>query len=168
MKKLFILGTIFTATAASALAAFDTAKIDELTGLRGKMNEKEGVYKVTFPRNDVKVVVLEEPVRHLRHLAHDARVDLLGGLGLQNAGRGFIDNLQQALQCQYPEQSGQQHDTVVHQIEALSRQVVREPSAQLVLVARMEEHPCVPRGDGADARASPAASVARRTGRKKT
>jgi Domain of Unknown Function (DUF1259) len=35
----------------------DTAKIDQLTGLKGKMNEKEGVYKVTFPRNDVKVVV---------------------------------------------------------------------------------------------------------------
>jgi hypothetical protein len=43
-------------TPASA-AALDTAKIDELTGLKGKMNEKEGVYKITFPRNDVKVVV---------------------------------------------------------------------------------------------------------------
>jgi hypothetical protein len=38
-------------------ADLDTAKIDNLTGLKGKMNEKEGVYKVTFPRNDVKVVV---------------------------------------------------------------------------------------------------------------
>src|SRR5437016_10833904 len=36
---------------------FNTARIDELTGLKGKMNEKEGVYKVTFPRNEVKVVV---------------------------------------------------------------------------------------------------------------
>ncbi len=36
---------------------FNTARIDELTGLKGKMNEKEGVYKVTFPRSDVKVVV---------------------------------------------------------------------------------------------------------------
>jgi len=34
-----------------------TARIDELTALKGKMNEKEGVYKVTFPRDDVKVVV---------------------------------------------------------------------------------------------------------------
>jgi len=32
------------------------AKIDNLIGLDGKMNEKEGVYKVTFPRNDVKIV----------------------------------------------------------------------------------------------------------------
>jgi hypothetical protein len=37
--------------------ALDTAQIDQLTGLKGKTNEKEGVYKVTFPRNDVKVVV---------------------------------------------------------------------------------------------------------------
>ena len=28
-----------------------------VTGLKGQMNEKEGVYKVTFPRNDVKVAV---------------------------------------------------------------------------------------------------------------
>jgi len=40
-----------------ASAALDTAKIDELTGLKGKLNDKEGVYKVTFPRDDVKVVV---------------------------------------------------------------------------------------------------------------
>jgi hypothetical protein len=42
---------------ATAAADLNTARIDELTGLKGKMNEKEGVYKVTFPRNDVKVVV---------------------------------------------------------------------------------------------------------------
>src|SRR6266513_3173502 len=57
MKKLFILATIFAATAVSSWGALDTAKIDELTGLKGKFNEKEGVYKVTFPRNDVKVTV---------------------------------------------------------------------------------------------------------------
>src|SRR5437667_8410027 len=57
MKKLFILAAIFAATSISALAALDTAKIDNRTGLKGKMNEKEGVYKVTFPRDDVKIVV---------------------------------------------------------------------------------------------------------------
>src|SRR5204862_477081 len=42
----------------SALAAdLDTARIDQISGLKGKFNEKEGVYKVTFPRNDVKVFV---------------------------------------------------------------------------------------------------------------
>src|SRR5215475_13108812 len=53
---LSILTCCDTITAALA-AALDTAKIDQTTGLKGKMNEKEGVYKVTFPRNDVKVVV---------------------------------------------------------------------------------------------------------------
>src|SRR5437870_577518 len=57
MKKLFILAAIFAATSTSALAALDTAKIDKITGLKGKLNEKEGVYKVTFPRDDVRVVV---------------------------------------------------------------------------------------------------------------
>jgi hypothetical protein len=58
MKKFFLCTTIFTAIISSAFAAdFNTARIDELTGLKGKLNEKEGVYKVTFPRNDVKVVV---------------------------------------------------------------------------------------------------------------
>jgi len=42
---------------ASVATDLNTARIDELTGLKGKMNEKEGVYKVTFPRGDVKVVV---------------------------------------------------------------------------------------------------------------
>ena len=58
MKQIFIIGLIFAAfTCASLAADLDTAKIDQITGLKGKMNEKEGVYKVTFPRNDVKVVV---------------------------------------------------------------------------------------------------------------
>lgn len=47
-----------TAVMTQALAAaLDTKKIDELTGLKGKMSEQEGVYKVTFPRDDVKVTV---------------------------------------------------------------------------------------------------------------
>src|SRR5262249_21132900 len=40
-----------------ASAALDTAKIDQITGLKGKLNEKENVYKVTWPRGDVKVAV---------------------------------------------------------------------------------------------------------------
>src|SRR5712675_3252874 len=57
MKKLFILAAISAAMGVSTLAALDTARIDQITGLKGKMNEKEGVYKVTFPRDDVKIVV---------------------------------------------------------------------------------------------------------------
>ena len=48
----------FTALISAAGAAdLDTAKIDQLTGLKGKLNEKEGVYKVSFPRNDVNISV---------------------------------------------------------------------------------------------------------------
>src|SRR6267378_3600696 len=58
MRKYLLIILIFCATITAALAAaLDTAKIDQITGLKGKMNEKEGAYKVTFPRNDVKVVV---------------------------------------------------------------------------------------------------------------
>src|SRR5207249_2743045 len=50
--------TIHHGIISHALAAnLNTQRIDEVTGFKGKMNEKEGVYKVTFPRNDVKVVV---------------------------------------------------------------------------------------------------------------
>ena len=52
-----ILSGIFSTTLLAAGEKLDAARIDELTGLKGKMNEKEGVYKVTFPRNDVKVSV---------------------------------------------------------------------------------------------------------------
>src|SRR5436309_11453296 len=58
MKQILATGVIFVALIFGSLAAgLDTARIDELTGLKGKMNEKEGVYRVTFPRDDVKVVV---------------------------------------------------------------------------------------------------------------
>src|SRR5947199_4519390 len=58
MKQIVTAGLIFTAfITASVAAGLNTARIDELTGLKGKMNEKEGLYKITDPRNDVKVVV---------------------------------------------------------------------------------------------------------------
>jgi len=58
MKQIFTTGLMFAAFMYTSLATdLNTARIDELTGLKGKMNEKEGVYKVTFPRGDVKVTV---------------------------------------------------------------------------------------------------------------
>jgi Domain of Unknown Function (DUF1259) len=58
MKQILTIGTLFTALICASVATdLNTAQIDALTGLKGKMNEKEGVYKVTFPRDDVKVVV---------------------------------------------------------------------------------------------------------------
>src|SRR6266699_3294940 len=58
-NKIFLLSTtILLRIRLIAFAAdLNTARIDELTGLKGKLNEKEGVYRVTFPRDDVKVVV---------------------------------------------------------------------------------------------------------------
>jgi len=35
----------------------DTAKIEQLTGAKGQLNEKEGVFKVNVPRTDLKVTV---------------------------------------------------------------------------------------------------------------
>jgi hypothetical protein len=57
MKKVLLLIALCGACSGIIFGAFDTAKIDHITGLKGKLNEKEGVYKITFPRDDVKVVV---------------------------------------------------------------------------------------------------------------
>jgi Domain of Unknown Function (DUF1259) len=57
MKRKLLAITLFVASIDIACAALNTAKIDQITGLKGKFNEKERVYKVTFPRDDVKVVV---------------------------------------------------------------------------------------------------------------
>ena len=57
--KIMSLGlALFAAVAQTANAAeLNFARVDELTGLKGKLNEKEGDYKVTFPRNDVPVTI---------------------------------------------------------------------------------------------------------------
>jgi hypothetical protein len=57
MKTFFFAIATYLAIAANALAALDAEKIDQITGLKGKPNEKEGVYRVTLPRADVKVAV---------------------------------------------------------------------------------------------------------------
>jgi len=41
--------------APAADSQLDTAKIEQLTGAKGKMDEKEGAFKVSFPRSDLKV-----------------------------------------------------------------------------------------------------------------
>ena len=51
------LGYVVILLLVATVNALDTAKIDEITGLKGKINEKEDVYRVTFPRADVKVAV---------------------------------------------------------------------------------------------------------------
>jgi hypothetical protein len=60
-RKSLIITVVLSAVAATHLfpasVTIDGAKIDQITGLKGKLNEKEGVYKVTFPRNDVPITV---------------------------------------------------------------------------------------------------------------
>ena len=43
------------ASLGAAEAKLDTARIEQLTGVKGKMDEKEGVFKVSVPRGDLKV-----------------------------------------------------------------------------------------------------------------
>jgi hypothetical protein len=57
VKEVFLAAALCCATIEISRGALDTAKIDQITGLKGKLNDKERVYKVTFPRDDVKVVV---------------------------------------------------------------------------------------------------------------
>jgi len=57
MKTYSAAEAILIAISLTAWADLDTAKIDEITGLKGKLNEKEGVYRVAFRRADVKVAV---------------------------------------------------------------------------------------------------------------
>ena len=59
MKTLLITLITLSVIVASPLAtaALDTAKIDEITGLKGTLHEAEGVFKISQPRDDVKVSV---------------------------------------------------------------------------------------------------------------
>jgi len=43
------------ASHATAADAMDTSRIEQLTGAKGQMNEKEGVFKVSVPRADLRV-----------------------------------------------------------------------------------------------------------------
>jgi hypothetical protein len=57
MKNFIALISVVLALSTSVLAAssFDTTKIEELTGLKGKLNEKKDVFKVSYPRSDLHV-----------------------------------------------------------------------------------------------------------------
>lgn len=59
LKLATLLSFVFMATRFlySASPAFDTNKIEQLSGLKGSYNEQEGVFKLTSPRNDVETKV---------------------------------------------------------------------------------------------------------------
>src|SRR5262249_30991104 len=52
---LLVSAVIARPAVAAKNAQLDTAKIEELTGAKGKLDEKEGAFKVTAPRSDLTV-----------------------------------------------------------------------------------------------------------------
>ena len=57
INKLLVAVLLCTTAAFAKDAKLDTVKIDAITGLKGKLNEQENVYKVSSPRTDVKISV---------------------------------------------------------------------------------------------------------------
>ena len=58
MKKILALALLAAWSAAAAAdAKLDPARIEALTGLKGQLNEKENVFKVSYPREDIKAMV---------------------------------------------------------------------------------------------------------------
>ena len=51
----YLISCLFAAAAAGA--KLDTAKIEQITGMKGNFNQKENVFKVSMPRTDVQVSV---------------------------------------------------------------------------------------------------------------
>ncbi|CAH1903538.1 conserved exported hypothetical protein [Candidatus Nitrotoga sp. HW29] len=51
-----------TAHAADSVGVLDTAKIEQLTGLKGSFSKEENVFKVSKPRSDVKIQVDKWPM----------------------------------------------------------------------------------------------------------
>jgi len=62
VHRLLQAAALFTAVAYFAPLGFaqpglDTARIEQLTGLKGRLNDKEGVFKINFPRKDIQATV---------------------------------------------------------------------------------------------------------------
>src|SRR5438270_3046967 len=55
MKRTLIAIALLSLPAAAAKNGLDTARIEQITGVKGKWNEKEGVFKVEMPRSDLAV-----------------------------------------------------------------------------------------------------------------
>src|SRR3974390_219887 len=68
MSKLASAFLLASLAAASGAANLDTASIDSITGLNGKLNSEEGVYKVSQPRTDLKITVDQWKMPHFMGL----------------------------------------------------------------------------------------------------
>ncbi len=50
-----VITALLLLASSTSAAPLDTAKIEQLTGAKGKMDEKEGAFKVSLPRTDINV-----------------------------------------------------------------------------------------------------------------
>jgi uncharacterized protein DUF1259 len=57
MKFHVLISLVAATTAGATSATLNTERIDQLIGLKGKLNEKEAAYKISFPRDDVPVSI---------------------------------------------------------------------------------------------------------------
>ncbi|HEY8751681.1 MAG TPA: DUF1259 domain-containing protein [Tepidisphaeraceae bacterium] len=51
----FVCASVTTAVSVAEESKLDTSKIEQLTGAKGKLDEKENVFKVSMPRSDLNV-----------------------------------------------------------------------------------------------------------------
>lgn len=54
-RLIVLVASLACATVAAAQPSLDTARIEQLTGQKGQLNQKEGVFKVSMPRADLNV-----------------------------------------------------------------------------------------------------------------
>lgn len=57
LTLVLISSSVSASLAWAATQTIDAATIEQLTGVKGKLNDKEGVFKVAVPRSDLKVTV---------------------------------------------------------------------------------------------------------------
>ena len=54
-KLIAVIALLYVCYPVVEAGPLNTAKIEQLTGLKGTLNEKDGVFKVSYPRNDLNV-----------------------------------------------------------------------------------------------------------------
>lgn len=81
-------GAADAADAADAIRDADTATIEQITGMKGKLGKDENVFKITKPRTDIKVTVDRMPLPPFMGLApwagftpaHDGQLMMMGDM----------------------------------------------------------------------------------------
>ena len=118
MKQIFTTAFLLIVSACVSLANdLNTARIDEVTGLKGKMNEKEGVYKITFPRDDVKIAVDESVVKWLLRKAREESNS--GARPLRRAIQRYIEDELSEFMIRHKDTVPERIDFTMHGDEVL-------------------------------------------------